>query len=173
MASSTAKRPQSPPSAEDLVLVGRLTTAMMTFGRQSAAVASQLGKHGYDKSSMMLLNALTAGGTMRSSALAEAVHSDPSTISRQVATLVKAGLVERRADREDGRASLLAVSEEGRRLVRRQRAHRDAAYARMIAHWPDTDRVRFVELLERFVSEHEKHLPELVAELTSAATTER
>ena len=32
-----------------------------------------------------------------------------SRISRQVAALVKAGLIERQADPEDGRASLLAV----------------------------------------------------------------
>jgi DNA-binding MarR family transcriptional regulator len=153
----------------ELALVDRLTAALTGFGRQSAAVSSQLSKRGYDKTSMMLLGALIAGGPMRSSALAEAVYSDPSTISRQVANLVKAGLVERRADQEDGRASLLAVSEEGRRLVRRQHARRNAAYARMLGHWTDEDRTRFVELLERFVDEHEKFLPALVAEFANAA----
>ena len=157
------------PTDQELAMADRLTAALMGFGRQSAAVSSQLSKRGYDKTSMMLLGALITEGPMRSSALAESVYSDPSTISRQVAALVKAGLVERRADQEDGRASLLAVSEEGRRLVRGQRARRNAAYARMVGHWTDADRSRFVELLERFVDEHEKFLPDLVAEFANGA----
>ena len=51
-----------------------------------------------------LLVHLVKGGPQRSGALAEAVHSDPSTISRQVAHLVRLGLVERTADPEDREA---------------------------------------------------------------------
>lgn len=170
---SPSERPPSAgqPSAEDLVLADRVTTALTSFGRQAAAVSSQLSKCGFDKTSMMLLGALTAGGPMRSGALADAVYSDPSTISRQVAALVKAGLVERRADQEDGRASLLAVSDEGTVHVRRQRDQRNAAVARMVGHWTEADRIRFVELLERFVDEHEKYLPTMVAEFADWAST--
>ena len=48
---------------------------------------------------------------MRAGALAECMQSDPSTVSRQVAALVKDGLLERRADPADGRASLLVLTE--------------------------------------------------------------
>ena len=51
-------------------------------------------------------------GPHRSNALAEAVHSDPSTVSRQIAALVKVGYVERRPDPADGRACLLAATDE-------------------------------------------------------------
>ena len=53
-------------------------------------------------------------GPMRSGELAEALYSDASTISRQVAGLVKRGLIERRADPDDGRASVLVVTDDGR-----------------------------------------------------------
>ena len=49
-------------------------------------------------------------GPMRAGALAECLQSDPSTVSRQVAALVKDGLLERRADPADGRASLLVLT---------------------------------------------------------------
>ena len=161
------------PTPEELELAERMSRALIGFSRQAASVASQLSKCGVDKTSMMLLSILTVDGPMRSSALAEAVYSDPSTISRQVAALVKAGLIERRADQEDGRASLLAVSDEGRRFIERQRKRRNAAYARMVAGWSDDDRERFVELFERFVAEHERYLPDYVAEFANQTDSER
>ena len=45
-------------------------------------------------------------GPICASALAEMVQSDPSTISRQVAALVRDGLLKRRADPIDGRARI-------------------------------------------------------------------
>ena len=52
-------------------------------------------------------SALSYAADAHRRALAAAVHSDPSTVSRQVAALVRAGLIERQADPEDGRASVL------------------------------------------------------------------
>jgi DNA-binding MarR family transcriptional regulator len=150
-------------AGHDIELADRLCVALISFTRQSASLASQLSKCGVDKTSMTLLGALVAGGPMRASALAEAVYADPSTISRQVAALVKGGLIIRMADQGDGRATLLAVSDEGLRLMRRMREWRGSEYARMLAHWPEKDRIRFVELFERFVEEHEEYLPKFVS----------
>lgn len=60
-----------------------------------------------------MLAHLVKGGPMRSSGLAEVTGLDPSTVSRQVDNLVKAGLVRRTADPEDGRATLLVATEQG------------------------------------------------------------
>ena len=57
-----------------------------------------------DWSAHLLITQLAGEGPMRLSALAELVHADPSTVSRQVATLVRDGYVERRADPTDRRA---------------------------------------------------------------------
>ena len=56
---------------------------------------------------------------MRLSALAERLFLDKSTTSRVVATLVKKGYVDQRADDADGRAIALHVTASGRRLYRR------------------------------------------------------
>jgi DNA-binding MarR family transcriptional regulator len=65
------------------------------------------------------LEALVENGPMRSTALAERLFLDKSTTSRVVATLVKKGYVEQRADEADGRATALHVTAGGRRLYRR------------------------------------------------------
>ena len=70
-----------------------------------------LARDDVDWSARLLITWLAAEGPMRSSELADKVQSDPSTVSRQVASLVKDGYVERRADPVDGRASLLAASD--------------------------------------------------------------
>jgi MarR family transcriptional regulator, 2-MHQ and catechol-resistance regulon repressor len=65
------------------------------------------------------LETLVEHGPMRSTALAERLFLDKSTTSRVVATLVKKGYVEQRADEADGRAMALQASATGRRLYRR------------------------------------------------------
>ena len=62
------------------------------MNKMHAQVAHQMAKQGMDKSAFVLLATLSGLGECRSSALAEAVLSDPSTVSRQVAGLVKDGL---------------------------------------------------------------------------------
>lgn len=153
----------------DRDLAERLAAALTALHRQSAAVASQLAKFGVDKAGFVLLGNLHAHGPMRAGALAEAVFADPSTISRQVAALVRDGLLERQADPEDGRASLLAVTEAGAAAVEANRSRRTGAIAGMLAHWAPDDRERFVELFERFLADHEQYLPQFVTECAAFA----
>ena len=86
-----------------------------------------------ERATYLLLVHLVKDGPQRAGALAEAVHSDPSTISRQIAHLVKLGLVERMADPVDGRATLLAATDEGRRVFEENRRLRNERFARS---WP-------------------------------------
>jgi DNA-binding MarR family transcriptional regulator len=108
-----------------------------------------------ERATYHLLVHLVKDGPRRAGALAEAVHSDPSTISRQVGHLVKLGYVERTADPEDGRATLLAATDEGRRVFEQNRKLRNEAIARMLAHWSEDDRLALCELLGRFTSDFE------------------
>ncbi len=150
----------------------RLASVLFAFGKQQATVAARMSKAGVDRSSIVLLKNLTALGPSRASALAEVVHSDPSTVSRQVATLVKDGLVERRADPEDGRASLLAVTAAGAALLEEQRAVFALSLARMVAHWDPADLDTFVGLFERFLADHAQYLPTLITECAAHARSE-
>jgi DNA-binding MarR family transcriptional regulator len=140
-------------------LADRVGMAMVRLNKMHAQVAHQMAKQGIDKSAFVLLATLSGLGECRSSALAEAVLSDPSTVSRQVAGLVKDGFVERHADPADGRASVLAVTEEGRRLIKSRRRQRNEAIERMVSDWPDEDFKNFAELFERFVQDYERTVP--------------
>ncbi|GAA4417519.1 hypothetical protein GCM10023148_15540 [Actinokineospora soli] len=142
----------------------RLASVLFTFGKQQTAVAARLSRAGVDRSVIVLLKNLVALGPVRLGTLADAVHSDPSTVSRQVAALVKDGLVARQADPADGRASLLVPTDEGLALLERQRARFAESIAQMVRHWDPDDLDRFIELFERFNADHEKHMPTLIAE---------
>lgn len=158
--------------AEGLATADRMGMALVRMNKMHACVAAHLSKSGMDKSAFVLLANLNQLGPCRSSALAEAVFSDPSTVSRQVATLVREGLVERRADPEDGRASVLAVTDAGARLVAERRRQRNEALARLFADWSPEDRDRFVTYFERFVGDYEKALPHFIAESGPAPRSE-
>ncbi|GAA1341934.1 MarR family winged helix-turn-helix transcriptional regulator [Saccharothrix algeriensis] len=70
--------------------------------------------------------------------LARRTGLDPSTVSRAVAALVAHGLVERRADPADGRASVLAVTEAGHAALAEARDWYDDLMTRVLANWaPD------------------------------------
>src|ERR687890_1337853 len=55
------------------------------------------------------------------------------TATRLLARLEDAGLVERAADPDDRRSSLISVSADGRTLLRRQRSRKDLYLARRLA----------------------------------------
>jgi DNA-binding MarR family transcriptional regulator len=104
-----------------------------------------------------LLVQLVDHGPKRTTALAEAVYSDASTVSRQVNQLVQLGLVERQADPEDGRATLLAATERGRGCLAKARERRNERVANLIADWPAADREQLIRLLDRFNTAFETH----------------
>ena len=110
-----------------------------------------------DRATYLLLVHLVKDGPRRAGALADAVHSDPSTVSRQSAHLVRLGLVERVADPADGRATLLVATDEGGRVFRENRDLRNRRIAGLMADWPDADRATFAQLLTRFTDAFETH----------------
>ena len=92
-------------------------------------------------------------GPMRVSALAEVVHADVSTVSRQVSTLVEHGFVERTPDPDDGRAQVLGVTEEGAALLQALRDGRDRWMQELLADWSAEDVSTLTDLLARFAGE--------------------
>ncbi|KAE8765420.1 MarR family winged helix-turn-helix transcriptional regulator [Georgenia thermotolerans] len=99
-----------------------------------------------------LIDALAAHGPMRVTTLAGWQGVDKSTVTPQVRRLERAGLVDRRPDPEDGRASLLTLSAHGREVRERVRAAGGQALSRSLASWDDADRRALAELLIRFVA---------------------
>jgi DNA-binding MarR family transcriptional regulator len=117
--------------------------------------------HGVEKAGYMLMAHLVMNGPKRASALADAVHSDPSTVSRQVAQLVRAGLLERRADPQDGRACLLAATDKGSQLFDDMRAKRSIHLDQMLASWPLDRRQQLVELFDALNTDIENYRPQM------------
>lgn len=113
-------------------------------------------KVGIDPAGFPVLFRLLCDGPMRSGALAEAVHSDASTVSRQVAALVERGLIERAADPVDGRATVLTVTEAGRASAQEIRRRRHDNIAAVTSEWSDAERTEFARLLGRFVTDFER-----------------
>ncbi|GAA4308754.1 MarR family transcriptional regulator [Klenkia terrae] len=114
-----------------------------------------------ERAAHVLLFPLVRYGPQRQSALAEMVHADPSTVSRQVASLVERGLVRRVADATDGRASNLVVTDAGEAVTATMRAEREALFDRVTNDWTAEELGTFTSHLHRFVDDLTAVLPEL------------
>lgn len=152
--SATARRTtDNAPSADDIAeLAGAVGDLMHTFNRARQQFLAK-ARHNVEWSAQVLMSAIVSDGPIRVGALAEIVQSDPSTVSRQVAQLVKDGYVERRADPDDGRASLLVATEHGHALHREHLQVRNEHYMKMLADWGDRDVRKFTSMMRRFVHE--------------------
>jgi len=113
---------------------------------------TQLGKHGPDgleKLAYAVLFCLVHDGPQRTGKVADMLHAEISTISRQTRSLVAHGLVERRADPIDGRACVLAATTEGERVFEENRRLRNLWMADILADWQDEERSMLIGLLDR------------------------
>lgn len=136
----------------------RLAVELTRFTRLGVRFKSMLntGDLGAEFSALMLLFPLTRTGPLRITELAEVKGADPSTVSRQAAQLVKAGLVRREADPDDGRASRLAVTESGAAACQRLHEARQALLKDVLRDWPAERVDAFVGLFAEFNSSVEE-----------------
>ena len=149
MPTTDTTRPVTTDLGDQLVRVVKLlTVARQRQPRQHPLV---------DPMAYPLLHHL-AQGPMRVSALAEAVHADVSTVSRQVSTLVDLGFVERGPDPEDRRAHALSIGESGLGLLADIRAGRDRWLRQLLTGWTDDDVRDLTGHLARLAGDLETHL---------------
>jgi DNA-binding MarR family transcriptional regulator len=125
----------------------------------------EIGNDRLDRLALIVLGALSHRGPSRLSTLAEHCGFDPSTASRQVADLEKAGLLERATDPDDRRAVLLKASPKGKRLLQRLEAGRRQRMQRLVGDWTDQDIATFATLLARLNSASEQHFTQNTLEL--------
>jgi len=131
-------------------VIDLLRTVRRSKARLLAAASDDV-----DSVTQILLRTVAAEGPMRASALAASVQSDLSTVSRQVAALVTRGLLERRADPGDGRASLLVVTEAGQSMIAEHEHARTAFFEQVLSDWSPGELGEFVHLLERFTAAYD------------------
>ncbi len=140
-----------------------ISAAILAMMRQLNGIKSRIatspnGEH----SPLLLLFKLAHQGPRRASDLAELLCADPSTVSRQVGWLVKEGLVERRADPDDGRASILVPTDKGLATVREHTTRRGVTMQPVIADWPEQDRDDFLRLVTKYTEGIEAHREQII-----------
>jgi DNA-binding MarR family transcriptional regulator len=120
--------------------------------RRSRAISARLASELHpelDGAAYGLLALLQDAGPLRASDLVLRLGLDKSTVSRQVATLVALGLLDRAPDPEDGRAQVLTPSAEGAARLAKIRDARRARWEADLADWPSSDVATLAELLGR------------------------
>ncbi|HEY4020831.1 MAG TPA: MarR family winged helix-turn-helix transcriptional regulator [Pseudonocardiaceae bacterium] len=148
------------PTDEQYENAEAILNQLMRFMRLSKRAASRFTSahsDGIEQAAYVILYVLVSEGPRRTTALAEAVHSDTSTVSRQVGALVRHGLVERQADPADGRACLLAATPRGLECFEAHHKARTAEMIQVLANWSNEDLRGGAELLDRLNGELERH----------------
>lgn len=144
-----APQPDDDPGADATadraaVLVDLLHRANHRIRRLSLDDVRALGA---TPSQLRALRHVHRGGPMRVSALAEALGVVPRSATSIADELEELGAVRRRPDPDDRRATLLEVTDRGRRLMAAVSDSRRAALAGVLADLSDRDQNELVRLL--------------------------
>ena len=131
-----------------LAQVVRLTSSRSLFARQASAAGVSLTQPSY-----ALLRALIDNGPLAMGALARGAHMDLGMATRQVTSLVDAGLVTRNPDPADARVALVTVTPQGRRVAGKLLGVRIGHLQRALAGWTEAELEQFDRFLTRFVAD--------------------
>ncbi len=102
-----------------------------------------------DRSGYLLLALLENRGQQTMSQIAAAFDLDASTVTRQIAPLERRGFVERQRSTEDRRATLVTITESGRRERQLVRRARIAYLAQRLEDWDHDDVELLAGLIDR------------------------
>jgi DNA-binding MarR family transcriptional regulator len=101
-----------------------VANALQTTARRVGRLyAEALAPTGLTRIQFPILARLDARGPLPMTALAEQLHMDRTTLTRDVAPLERDGLVERPKDPADGRVRLVALTATGRARLEEARSH--------------------------------------------------
>jgi DNA-binding MarR family transcriptional regulator len=142
---------------------GEIPELMMSLMRQFSVARTRLSAARRDDAPpAYLLAKIGQGAPRRAGELAAELCADPSTVSRQVAMLVRSGLVQRQADPGDGRASILVLTDAGRERLEQLFRQRESLFGAVVADWTESDRQDFARLFRRYVESFESHRDDLI-----------
>lgn len=117
----------------------------------------QVNGNRLDRMALIVLGTLAYCGPARLTTVADKTGFDPSTVSRQVADLEKAGLLARDIDPDDRRAILLEATPEGQGLLERLSRGRRKRVERLLSDWSEQDIATLGRLLGRLNEATEKY----------------
>ena len=164
----------SPEQAREHEQAGEIGSVIAQLVRLYSSIRSRVtsGPDG-EPSPLFLLVKLAHLGPSRASDLAEYLCADPSTVSRQVSSLVKSGLIERRADPADGRASILVPTKLGEQRVSEHERRRGDLVMPVLKDWSAEDRDDLLRLLRKYTDGVEERRDEIVSIMLHSAGSPR
>jgi len=107
---------------------------------------------GGDPGRFPILHHLAVAGASRQGPLAEGIGLDASTVSRHVRALLEDGLVVSARDPEDGRATVLDISDSGREFLAAHLTRSRQTLQAATASFTDAERVELVGLLQKLAT---------------------
>jgi DNA-binding MarR family transcriptional regulator len=119
-------------------LAGELTSLMRAMKELHSQVVEQSDLP-CELAGTFVLGRLAVLGPVRLTQLAQELGLDPSSVSRQVSSLERHGLVAKEKDPRDQRAQQLALTERGLAAVESLRSARAQALVRLLPDWSDAD----------------------------------
>ena len=142
-------RPRRPPQEDGSGVVDSVLLALMAIGR---LMRQRIDGDRLDPGTFWLLKSIAAR-PLRVTELAGCANLDTSTVSRHVAQLDRAGLVERTPDPDDGRAHRVQLTDRGSQQLQDAFARRRELLSRALTGWDPDDITHLDRLLDRFVSD--------------------
>jgi DNA-binding MarR family transcriptional regulator len=112
-----------------------------------------------DRSGIIILATLHRLGPLRLSDLAADIGLDRSTISRQVAAVVRSGYVQKMEDVADARASLLTLTPRGQAARKKLADAWGDIVIELLADWTPDDQAQLGRLLGRLASQVRPEAP--------------
>lgn len=109
-----------------------------------------------DRSAYVLLTRIEIDGPMSIGQLSDAFGLDSSTLNRQTAAMLRAGVVERIPDPDGGIARKFSITAEGRRRLTEDRRRNTESLERVLADWSPDEVADFTALLHRFNGDIER-----------------
>ncbi|GAA2799217.1 MarR family transcriptional regulator [Kitasatospora paracochleata] len=134
--------------AEALGLLLRRDTRARLYARLTDGLGEAV-----DDLTYPVLSGLARIGPSSAADLGREIGLDRTTVTRRADRLEQAGLLQRRPDPADGRATLLALTSEGTHLVAVTRQRLADVIEASLAAWPSADAETFARYLRRFVDE--------------------
>ncbi|MFI1179179.1 MarR family winged helix-turn-helix transcriptional regulator [Streptomyces sp. NPDC020799] len=140
------KTHDSASAARVAAAIGALTlraTRAGLYGRLASGV------EGVDATTYPVLSGIARVGPVTATKLAEAIGMDRTVTTRYATRLQEAGLITRRPDPADARATRLALTDAGEHAVAALRRAMESFLAEEMATWPPGEAATFATRLER------------------------
>jgi Transcriptional regulators len=105
---------------------------------------------GLERAHYLLLILLERQDRQSVGSLAEQVNLDASTVTRQVAAMKQAGLVDKLGNPDDRRGGFVTITDAGREAAARVRDRRLERVGKAFSDWTEQERREFARLTARF-----------------------